>query len=460
MHEPPLHRPHTMDADVVMAELGASKHGLSLDAVAELRARYGENALPAARATPLWQVFLRQFQSPLIYVLLIAALVSLFLQEYTDAAFIFAVLAINAVIGTVQEYSAERSAIGLQKLVKTQALVERGGDTYEVDARELVPGDLVLLESGDKVPADLRILSCYAAKINESLLTGESEPVSKDPATLVDPDLAVGDRANMAFTGTLVTHGRARGVVVATALATEVGRIAESVLFHKPVKPPLLLRMERFTFKIAIVVAVAVVLLALVSLARGDAWSHVFFLSVALAVSAIPEGLPVAMTVALAIGMNRMSKRNVIVRKLVAVEALGSCTFIASDKTGTLTINELSVKRVLLPGLPAIEVSGEGAAGEGGFTIEGAALSEAHKAQLEPLCRACTLANEAHLAHTDGSWASHGDAVDVACLVMARKAGLVAAEVEAAAAQLAEIPFEPEDRYSASLNDVDGTPTA
>lgn len=447
---PALHRSYIMPVQQVLDELRTSAHGLDIDDAAERLTRFGRNYLPQKAGSSWFVIFLRQFHNPLIYVLLIAAIVSFLLTEWADGGFIIAVLLINALIGTMQEASAERSAIDLQSLVTMHARVLRAGDSYEINADELVPGDIVLLESGDKVPADLRLVSCHAIEVDESLLTGESEAVGKQTAALSDPDLVIGDRDNMVFAGTLIARGRAHGVVVATGYGTELGQLAQAVLEAHVAKPPLLLRMERFTTRIAIMVGITILLLAGASLLRGDPLAHVFLLSVALAVSAIPEGLPVAITVALAVGMRRMAKRNVIVRKLVAVEALGSCTFIASDKTGTLTLNELTARRVMIPGMPALEVSGEGTIPEG--TIS--AHSEHDADLVRELCTCCVLANEAVLAHRDDSWVHHGDSVDVALLVLAHKAGIIAAEALNECPQLEQIAFEPESRFSASLNRV------
>jgi len=423
--------PHALSAEEALRALGTDARGLQPGEAAARLARFGRNALPRPRAPGLGAVFLRQFKSPLIYVLLAAALVSLLLRDWSDAGFIFAVLLVNAAIGTYQEYSAERSAEALRSLVTPHARVERGGTVHEINAEEVVPGDLVLLESGAKLPADVRLVAAHNLAVDESLLTGESLAVAKNAAAALEPETALSDRVNMAFAGTLVTSGRARGVVVATGLDTALGRIAASVLERSPAKPPLIVRMERFTHVIAIAVGVAALAVAAVALARGATLAEVFVLAVALAVSAIPEGLPVALTVALAVGMQRMARRNVIVRRLVAVEALGSCTAIASDKTGTLTVNELTVRRVQFPGEPPWEVSGDN-----------------RDPRLQRLARAAALANEAMLVERDGRWLGYGDSVDVALLVLARKAGL--ADVQAP--QLAAIPYESEQRFSASLN--------
>jgi len=447
-----LHHPYALSAEEALAELGSSVRGLSSAEAARRLERFGRNALPRAKPPGVAVVFVRQFKSPLIYVLLVAALVSLLLQDWSDAAFIFAVLVLNAGVGTFQEYSAERSAEALRELATPHARVERDGEAYEINAEEVVPGDIVHLESGGKVPADLRLISDHGLAIDESLLTGESLPVGKRSAVVLARDKAMGDRCNMAFAGTMVTAGRAQGVVVATGLDTGLGRIAESVLGKRPPKPPLLLRMERFTRLIAIAIGVASVFVAAVALARGASLAEVFILAVALAVAAIPEGLPVALTVALAVGMKRMARRSVIVRRLVAVEALGSCTHIASDKTGTLTVNQLTVRRFQFPDQPPWELTGEGVAPEGTFVLPQGASAIGREKMLERLARAAALANEGTLYARENGWVGHGDTVDVALLVMAHKLGVSTGALESIAPRLAAIPYESDLRFAASLN--------
>jgi len=454
------HHPHALTVAAALDALRSTTRGLSqAESVARL-ARFGRNALPRAQPPTLAVIFLRQFANPLIYVLLVAAIVSLLLRDYSDSAFIFAVLLINAAIGTFQEYSAERSADALRKLVTARARVARDGETQEIDAEEIVPGDVVLLESGTRVPADLRLITEHNLAIDESLLTGESLPVTKDANAVVSADTASADRVNTAFAGTMVTTGRAHGLAVATGLDTSLGRIAASVLGKAPPKPPLLLRMERFTNFIAISVGVAAIVVAVVALSRGMGLAEVFVLAVALAVSAIPEGLPVALTVALAVGMERMAKRNVIVRRLVAVESLGSCTCIASDKTGTLTVNRLTVRRLQFPDQPPWEVTGEGVVPDGTFVLPQGAERSTHEQLLDRLAHAAVLANEAMLAQRDGSWAGYGDTVDVALLVFAHKAGVTVEASSAHAPQIAAIPYEADQRFAASLNRYPGADRA
>jgi magnesium-transporting ATPase (P-type) len=448
--------PHARPAREILAGLRGSPNGLSQAEAAARLQHYGRNALPATKPPGIVHVFLHQFTSPLIYVLVAAALVSLAIREWSDAGFIFAVLLLNAIIGTAQEYSAQRAATALQQLVTTCSRVLRAGDTHELNAEELVPGDIVLLESGERVPADMRLLASHDLEVDESLLTGESSAVFKRAGELLPVDSPPGDRINMAFAGTLVSRGRARGVVTGTALDTELGRIASAVLGKPQTKAPLLVRMERFTRRVAILVGVAALLLAAVALGRGMPLDEIFLLAVALAVSAIPEGLPVALTVALAISMRRMARRHVIVRRLLAVEALGSCTCIATDKTGTLTVNQLTVRRIVFPGREAWEVTGDSLEPEGSILApQGTPLPE-EAAMLGWLCQAAVLVNEGFLAHRDHGWSRHGDAVDVALLVMAHKAGVTQAEAVNAMPEVATIPFESERLFAASLNGKNG----
>jgi magnesium-transporting ATPase (P-type) len=444
---------HALSADKTLAALGSSRRGLGLAEVEERRARFGANELPVAGGPGLADIVLRQFLSPIIYILLVAAVVSALLGEWTDAAFIAAVLLLNAAIGTAQEYGAERSAAALRSLVVSVVQVVRGGEEYEVASAQIVPGDLVRLESGNLVPADLRLLSASSLQLDESLLTGESLAVTKDARAVTSASTPLGDRVNMAFAGTIVARGRGTGVVVATARATELGRIAASLETREAGRPPLLLRMERFTRVIGVAVGLVVLVLSAVQIMRGFAPSDVFHTAVALAVSAIPEGLPVALTVALAVASARMARRNVIVRRLVAVESLGSCTFIASDKTGTLTLNQLTGVRVALPAEEPWDVSGSGTEPEGELILPAAVDRQWARARVGRLAEAAALCNDGFLGRRDGVWVSHGDAVDVALLVLAEKVGVSRAEMLAARPLAAAIPFESDRQYAATLNE-------
>ena len=449
--------PHCALPEDLLAALSGSTHGLSQDEAADRLKNYGPNAMPKAKPPSIIHVFIHQFISPLIYILVAAAAFSIMIQEWSDALFIGAVLLVNAIIGTIQEHSAQRAAAALAQLVTTNCRVLRDGESYEIDAQELVPGDIVLLESGDSVPADIRLFTCHDLEVDESLLTGESVAVTKNAGQMLEQDCALGDRVNMAFAGTLVNRGRGNGIVVGTATHTQLGLIAAAVLNKPSPKAPLMVRMEAFTHKVAIVVGCAALIMAAVSLARGMPPGEIFMLAVALAVSAIPEGLPVALTVALAISMHRMTKRNVIVRRLVAVEALGSCTYIATDKTGTLTENQQTVRRILLPDGSEWEVSGDSLMPEGSITpVPPTIIEQQNDALIQRLCLAGVLVNEAFFGHRNDSWTHHGDAVDVALLVMAHKRGIVRPESLTIAPELATIPFESSRQLSASLNLIDG----
>ncbi|MGQ4556630.1 HAD-IC family P-type ATPase [Halobellus sp. GM3] len=450
---------YTRSLSHVYEALDTDGGGLSSEDAASRRAEHGPNRLPKARPPTVWAIFLRQFKNPLIYVLGAAAVVSFAIGEETDAGFIAAVLLVNALVGGVQEWRAERSSQALQQLIRTRATVVRDGETREVDGEELVPGDVVLLESGYRVPADVRLVSTHGLEVDESALTGESAPVLKDETWEGSDRALLGDRRNMAHAGTVVTRGRGRGVVVETGANTVVGRLAEDVTAVEGGQPPLVTRMERFTRAVGLVVLVAAAVTALlgVFLQQYDA-VEMFLFAVALAVSAIPEGLPVGITVALGVASRRMATVGVIVRRLVAVEGLGSCTMIASDKTGTLTANELTVKRVQLPGERAFEVTGEGYAPEGRVVRDGHPPDPDVADELSRLARASVLCNEGHLYQHDDGWTWRGDPTDVALLSFGRKLGWSRPSALEAYPPAEEIPFEPERRYAATFHrEDDGT---
>ncbi len=412
--------------------------GLSHQEATARLSQYGENRLPKAKRISFIRFFLTQFANAFIYVLLIAAIVCLLLNQFINAIFIFAVLLINALIGAIQEYSAQKAADALSHMVPQQTRVIRQGAPTSVDSSQLVPGDWVLLSSGDRIAADISLKQVNQFQVDESALTGESASISK---------------SDFAYAGTMVTHGRGEGEVIATGASTEIGQIAGLVTQGKATTPPLILRIERFTLVIAIAILIIIVLIFALSLLRGAELAHIFLLGVALAVSAIPEGLPAAITVALAIGMKRMAKSNVIVRKLVAVESLGSCTFIASDKTGTLTVNEMTIGQVWLTNGHKYHIEGEGLSKEGGIHAEGQAdtLHYPLEAKLIKLTQAGVLANEAHLDYSDGIQAD-GDGVDLAFLVLGHKLGLLPWQPPK---QLKLYPYESEKGYCASLNQLE-----
>lgn len=443
---------HATAAGQVLAALGTGPRGLATDEAAARLVSFGPNSLPRPTPPSLAAVFARQFKSPLIYVLIAAGVVALSLRYRADAAFIGVVLLLNALIGTIQEHGAEKSADALRKLVPERCIALREGEQYEVDAERLVPGDIVLLDAGTKVPADLRLLSATGLETDESFLTGESSAATKDAAASLAVETGVADRRNIAFAGTMTVRGKAHGVVIATGSRTQIGALAASLARTERVRPPLLQRMDRFAKRIALGVGASVLLVGVVGAMRGIPVVDVFLICVALAVSAIPEGLPVALTVALSIATRRMSRRNVIVRKLVAVEALGSCTFIASDKTGTLTMNELAVTRVAFAGEEPWAVTGPGTRPEG--TVEAATEVDrgASARMIERLAVSAVLCNDGFLGRRGEEWIHHGDAVDVALLALGHKVGVLRADLETQRPVVGAIPFDAENRFSASLH--------
>jgi Ca2+-transporting ATPase len=448
--------PHAQASQSLLDAYQSRAGGLSAAEATARLLQFGPNRLPTVPGKPFLLVFVRQFLNPLIYVLLIAVVLSLLVAEWLDAGFILLVLSLNALIGSLQEFSAQRSAAALHTLLTFSARVVRDRQGQLVNTDRLVPGDIVLLESGDKVPADLRLLEAQNFSVDESLLTGESLPRSKNPRDLPAADCALPERSNMAFTGTLVVSGRATGLVTTTGSATELGRIARDVLGGENVKPPLLVRMERFTWRLTQVMGFATVILALVSLYQGMHWFDVVMLATALAVAAIPEGLPVAMTVALSISVRRMATRHVIARQLVTVEALGSCTLIASDKTGTLTRNEIVVQRLALPGQADVELPtpqpGPGARPD----PLPEDIDPGTRARLLRLALVMSLTNEAVIGERDGQWQHHGDSIDVALLIMAQQLGISRAVALEEYPQCATVPYESSARYSASLHRAGG----
>ncbi|MDX8550503.1 HAD-IC family P-type ATPase [Methanospirillum sp. J.3.6.1-F.2.7.3] len=440
----------SLSEPVVREKLATGPNGLSSKEAVTRIQEFGKNELPEAKKVSVFAIFLSQFKSPLIYVLIAAALLSWFLDHLTDTAFITVVILINAIIGTIQEWKAEQSAKALQQLFRITAVVTRDGQEVRIPAEELVPGDYVFLEAGTRVPADLRITQVADCSIDESVLTGESVPVTKQ-VTVLPEEIPISDQENMAFAGTTVVRGICRGYIVNTGICTEVGKIAVAVADTTLSKPPLIIRMEKFSQHIAVAVLIATAILGVIAVYQGMGIIDVFFFAVALAVSAIPEGLPVALTVVLSIAAHRMAGRNVIVRKMTAVESLGSCTLIASDKTGTLTMNEQTAHIVLLPERESYEVTGTGYTGEGTIqTTSGEVLPESARSQIQRLCHIASLCSEAHLDKNQNRWHHSGDPIDVAFLALARKSGLDTTLIQKSVERPLFIPFEAERRYSAA----------
>jgi magnesium-transporting ATPase (P-type) len=443
---------HALPAGEVEQRLHTDAEGLSAAEAATRLDRFGPNQLEDEPPTPALVVLARQFASPLIYILVAATVVTLLLEEYIDAGVIAFVLALNAVIGFTQERKAEGAVRALQQLVVPHARVVRGGQEWEIDSRELVPGDVVLLESGARVPGDIRLVGVNALQIDESLLTGESLPVSKQTAPS-DEDASLADRRSMAYTGSVVTTGRGRGVVVSTGIRTELGAIAGLIRAEATTETPLQRRMAAFAKIIGAVVGIASVVAFASGVALGGSASEMFLIAVALAVAAIPEGLPVVFTITLALGVRRMARRNAIVRRLPAVETLGSTTVIGSDKTGTLTENRMTVQQVWAGGqIFKVPVGGGGGLLAGD---ERASLDEHPGLHLTLL--AGVLTNEAEAFRTEEGLHLTGDPTEAAMLVSAMAAGIEPDETREAYPVFAEIPFESERRYSASLRSRHGS---
>lgn len=446
---------HRMDAQAVLAELDASEHGLSSEKVAERLARLGHNVLAEQESISRLKILLHQFTSPLIYILLIAAVVTLLLGEYIDTGVIIAVVLLNAVIGYLQEFKAEESVRALKQLLVAKARVVRDGHEKDIPGSDLVPGDIVLLASGSRVPADMRLLHTIETRIDEAMLTGESLPVEKGSALIDEQNLALADQTNMAFMGTAVVNGRAKGVVTATAAATVLGRIAGEVKDIGMVKAPIQEKIDRFARLVGIIVMAASAALFGVGLLLGESIRQMFMVAVAAAVAAIPEGLPIVVTIAMAVGVSRMAKHNAIVRKLAAVETLGSTTVVCSDKTGTLTRNEMTVTRLFAEG-HVYSVSGVGYGPEGEISSGAENFRDDCPIALQQLLRIGMLCNESSVYEEEGRYKIDGDPTEGALIVSASKAGMIHEDEKDRYPQLAMIPFESERGFMATLHEHEG----
>jgi len=444
--------PHSQPGRQVVGALQSLDTGLTPAQAAERLAQHGPNRIEPVASASVWVRMLRQFNNLLIHVLLVAALVTLWLRDFLDAAVILGVVVINAVIGFVQEGKAERALEAVRALLASRATVLRGGDRHEIDAADLVPGDVVLLESGARVPADLRLLRTKNLRIDEAALTGESVPAEKD-AQPVAVDAPLGERLCMAFAGTTVAVGQASGVVVATARQTEIGKIGVLVSDLNSLATPLTRRLDQFARRITLVIGVVSVVTFLYGSFIGGLPPLALFLAVVgLAVAAIPEGLPAIVTITLAIGTAAMARQRAVVRRLPAVETLGSVSVICTDKTGTLTRNEMTAVRAMLASR-TLDVTGAGYVPEGGFHHDGKALDPMQDNELQRLARCALLCNDAQLHHTPTEgWVLAGDPTEGALLSMARKAGLDPAEAAALTPRQDDIPFESEHRFMATLH--------
>ena len=451
---------HALDVAAALRQLGGdASAGLTSQAVAQRAAEHGPNALPEPPKRSALLVFLRQFKSPLIYILFIAAALAAGMGHWGDAAVILAVVLVNALIGSYQEGRAERSMAALRRLSALQVRVLRGGHEQSIPARELVPGDILLLAAGDAVGADARLIDAAALAAAEAALTGESVPVSKHASVLPEAT-GLADRRNMVFSGTYITAGRARAVVTATGVHTEVGGIARMTEGAREPKTPLELRIVQFGRYLVAAALVLFVVVMVLGLLRGLPFADVVMVAISQMVSMVPEGLPVAMTIALAVGMQRMAGRGAIIRRLSAVETLGSTTVICSDKTGTLTRNEMTVSALWLPGGRHVDVSGAGYAPQGVLTEAGVAVDPADSA-VTALLRAAVLCNDAELVPPQNEiaqWTVLGDPTEAALLVAAGKAGIDVRAVRQCAPRGAELPFDSDSKMMATCHEDGAAP--
>lgn len=446
---------YQFDPKEVFQKLTTSEQGLTHAEAGKRLSEHGPNQIAEEQKVSKIKILVHQFTSPLIYILFIAAVVTTLLREYIDAGVILAVILLNAIIGYIQEFKAEQSVRALKKMVVPTARVVRDRDEKEISSIELVPGDIVLLASGAKVPADLRLFKGLELRIDESILTGESIPAEKGTAPLPEENLTFGDQDNMAFMGTVVVNGRGRGVVVETGSATALGKIAQEVKEVGPVKAPIQERIASLAKRLGAFVAGASFAVFLIGLFRGESIKEMAMTAIAAAVATIPEGLPIVVTVALAIGVVRMARRNAIVRTLPTVETLGSTTVIGSDKTGTLTKNEMTV-RLFYDGEHTYEVTGSGYQPKGEILLDQVPVGPDKVEMLHCVFRIGLLCNESDVYEESGQYKVEGDPTEAALIVAAMKAGLNPEEERKQYPQLAMIPFESDRGYMATLHQHNG----
>jgi Ca2+-transporting ATPase len=440
-----------MPAETVLGLLSSRRDGLTT-ADAEARvARYGPNELQAAVGVSAWSILAAQFRNVLIVILLVATLLSAFLGHGTEAAAIAAIVLLAVLLGFAQEYRAERATDALRRMAAPTATVLRDGEECEVPARQVVPGDVVLLRAGDRVPADARVIESVNLQIEEAALTGESVPVEKHADALEEAGLVVGDRRNMAFAGTAATYGRGRAVVTSTGMDTEFGGIARMLQSVETGRTPLQENLDRVGRSLAKATFVVVGIIVGLGLLRGQPFIEMFIFGIALAVAAVPEALPAVVTISLAIGVQRMVKRHALMRRLPAVETLGCTEVICSDKTGTLTRDEMTVRAVFVAG-EMLEVTGAGYDPSGSF-LRGGTPAEPPDS-LRRLLTAATLASDARIVHdaTDGRWHVKGDPTEGALVVAAGKAGLHKSDLDTRWPRVGEIPFTSETKRMTTLH--------
>jgi len=446
-----IENPHALPGTEVLGKLETSPNGLKADEAARRLEAVGPNRLPIPPKEGLLKRFFKHFHDLLIYILIVAAIITALLGHWVDTGVILAVVVVNAIIGFIQEGKAEQALEGIRKMLSLHAHARRGGEWAEIEADNLVPGDIVRLKSGDRVPADVRLIETVNLRIEESALTGESVPSEKktDPA---DADAGVGDRHGMAYSGTMVAAGRGTGVVTATGPATELGRINQMISEVQTLATPLTRQMNRFGRILSIAIVGMAGLMYLTGWLLHDyTTGELFLAAIGFAVAAIPEGLPAILTITLALGVQRMAQRNAITRKLNAVETLGSVTVICSDKTGTLTRNEMTARHVVTRAA-RYDVSGTGYQPEGAITRDKQDAPLDQHADLRVLVEVMAVCNDSDIVEEDGQWKVTGEPTEGALRTLARKAGFDGKDYE----RVAVIPFESENKFMATLNRVPG----
>lgn len=442
---------HTLANEAIFSLLNATPAGLTAAEAVQRLAEHGPNELQAAHRISPWVLLFEQFKNVLIIMLLVATALSAFLGHWTEAIAIAVIVLFAVLLGFVQEYRAERAIEALRQMAAPTATVLRDGEEVELPARDLVPGDVTLLRAGDKIPADVRLIEAINLQIEEAALTGESVPVEKHAAPIPGDDLAVGDRKNMGYAGTAATYGRGRAMVVATGMHTEFGKIAQMLQTVETGKTPLQENLDKVGHMLARAAFVIVAIIVALGLFRGQPFIEMLIFGIALAVAVVPEALPAVVTISLALGVQRMVKRNALIRRLPAVETLGGTSVICSDKTGTLTKDEMTARKILVAG-QVLDVSGAGYEPHGQFSRNGSPAEPSPALKL--LLRGAALASDAHIVHSeaDGRWYVKGDPTEGALVVAAAKAGLHKADLDTQFPRVNEIPFTSETKRMTTLH--------
>ncbi|HIE17934.1 MAG TPA: HAD family hydrolase, partial [Dehalococcoidia bacterium] len=435
---------HSLEITEVLTSLNSSRRGLSQEEAQRRLDEFGSNELVEKEKVSAWKIFLEQFKSFLIIILLVAVALSAVLGEIADAIVIFIIVLFAAGLGFVQEYRAERAMEALKRMAAPLTSVLRDGREVEIPARELVPGDIVLLKTGDRIPADGRLIEAVNLRTDEASLTGESTPVEKTDGTL-EGDIGIGDRRNMVFAGTAVVYGRGTAVITATGMATEFGKIATMLQEVEKERTPLQVYLDQLGKWIGIGALALCFVLAGLGVFRGHEILEMVIWGVSLAVAAVPEALPAVVTISLALGVQRMVRRHALVRKLPAVETLGCTTFICSDKTGTLTQDQMTVRQIYVDG-KLVDVTGVGYEPEGEFYLDGKVIEPEKNPALQRLLHIGSLCNDTSLTSVDGTWRIKGDPTEGALVVMAAKAGLWQHHLNNEFPRVAEVPFSSETK--------------